>query len=194
MSFPDIFETDKNNIPTDHLCQGDIFTRFEDRRLPPVDPIEVGFMVLNYTCDLINLKDITYICICPIFKIDVLIESYLKAHPKKSEDNLKSLLIDNINILFNNKKKFFYFLPSIAEFEDSPAFADLSQISKLPIEIINDILDHRIGVLKNPWREKLGWMSGNIFNRVAIPDINKNVGKEFVEAYEFIQKFFSLRE
>ena len=60
----------RDNIPN-HLCQGDIFIRFPNKKLPNIEPKEVGFMVLNYTCDLKNYKDLNYISFCPIFKLNI---------------------------------------------------------------------------------------------------------------------------
>ncbi len=71
-----------SEIDTAHLYQGDIFKRFdaeyEKNVLPIVNTPELAFMVLNYTCDLINTKDLSNIFICPICKLNVLIEETLK--------------------------------------------------------------------------------------------------------------------
>jgi len=44
--------------------------------------------------------------------------------------------------------------------------------------------------LEKPWREKLGWMTGNLFNRIALEDIKNTVTEQFIEKNEVIKIFF----
>jgi len=191
MEYPNMFEILRKNIPP-YLCQGDLFLRFGGNILPPVSPKEVGFMVLNYDCDLINQKELNYICICPIFNIEVLLKIYvqesLKINPEKSKKNITNQIVKNMDNLFNNKKKYYFFLSPINEFNDTPSFADLLRIYTLPINYLNDIFKSRVKVLKHPWREKLGWKVSYIFHRVALPDIDEEKAQKYVINHDIVKR------
>jgi len=184
-----------SQINITHLYQGDIFVRFDIEKsiLPGVEPPEIAFMVLNYTCDLINKKDLSNVFICPIFKLEVIIDEKLKRlkekYPQKSKDNVIKLLSKFINDIFKYEKKFFFFLVKTPEFEGSHAFADLLRIATIPVIYINDILDNRIKSLKSPWREKLGWKIGYIFNRVGLPDTTTNNIEHYLKSHSVIRSY-----
>jgi len=187
-----------SQIDTSHLYQGDIFTRFDTRFdkkvLPIVDPPEMAFMVLNYTCDLINKKDLSYIFICPIFKLEVIIEETLEAlklkYPNKSKNNIVKELSKFITRILNYEQKFLFFLTNNSEFGGSHAFADLLRIITIPVKYINNILENRIKSLKSPWREKLGWKIGYIFNRVGLPDTTTNNVEDYIKSHSVIRSYF----
>jgi len=180
---------EKDKIPN-YICQGDLFLRFNEEILPPVNPPELAFMILNNTCDLIHQEDLEFICICPVFNIEVIIQAFLNKSEKKVKENILNGLRSKLIELSNNKKKFFFFLSPILEHKFPPAFADFSQISRISKEHLQNILRNRISVLKNPWREKLGWMIGNVFNRVAIEDVNIEVIDNYINKDEVLNNFF----
>lgn len=184
-------------IDTTHLYQGDIFKRFDaeykKKVLPYVNPPELAFMVLNYTCDLVNPKDLSYIIICPIFKLKVLIEGTLKGliskYPDKEKRNIVKELSSFIKRILNYEQKFIFFLTNSTEFEGSHAFADLLRIATIPIKYINIVLDNRIKSLKSPWREKLGWKIGYMFNRVGLPDTTSNNVEDYLKSHSIIRSY-----
>lgn len=190
-----------SQINTTHLYQGDIFTRFDiefkKTILPAVEPPEIAFMVLNYTCDLINKKELSNVFICPIFKLEVIIDETLKGlkekHPEKSKDNVIKLLSKFIGDISKYEKKFFFFLTKTPEFEGSHAFADLLRITTIPVEYINNILEKRIKSLKSPWREKLGWKIGYLFNRVGLPDITTSSVEDYLKNHSIIRSYLDER-
>lgn len=51
-----------------------------------------------------------------------------------------------------------------------------------------DLKNARIGRLKSPFRNKLGWLAGNLFSRVDTPDWPEEIGKK--EADKKVEKIF----
>jgi hypothetical protein len=186
MNFPNIFKDKKPS----HLCQGDIFKKINTEDvLPPSSAYQVGYMILNNTCDLIHLKDLAYLSICPIFKISIIIEEYIKANAKREKKNIIESLSNKLYSLSNNKKKIYFFIPTISSLGDTPNIADISQIIKISTKYKLEILENRIKVIKSPWREKLAWKIANLFNRVALPDINREVIDKTILKSEILDKF-----
>ncbi len=190
-----------SQINATHLYQGDIFARFdnefEKQVLPDVEPSEIAFMVLNYTCDLINKKDLSHVFICPIFKLEVVIGETLKIlkekHPQKSKDTVIKFLIKKISEIFKYEKKFFFFLAKTPEFEGSHAFADLLRIATIPVEYIKNILESRIKSLKSPWREKLGWKMRYLINRVGLTDTTNSSIEDYLKNHSVIRNYLNER-
>lgn len=190
-----------SEIDTAQLYQGDIFRRFDNEFekpiLPKVKPPEIAFMVLNYTCDLIDRKDLSNIFLCPILKIDVIIAITLEGlklkYPKRSKDKIINQLKQLISDILNYKKKFVFFLTKIPEFEGSHAVADLLRTTSIPVEYFNNILRNKIKSLKSPWREKLGWKIGYIFNRVGLPDTTTSSVEDYVRNHSVIRNYLDER-
>ncbi len=186
-----------SEINKTHLYQGDIFKRFEVENapniLPLIRPPEIALMVLNYTCDLISKKDLKTIYYCPVFKFDVVIKETLeglkKKHPKKGKDNILGMLNNKIASICDYEAKFHFFLPKTSEFGDSEGFADLLNIRTIPVKFDKYILENRIKSLKSPWREKLGWKIGYIFNRIGLPDVTSTKISDFLKNHNLIKSY-----
>jgi len=190
MSYPDIYYAKKEN---ELLSQGDIFVRFEDKIIPKSEQKELGFIILTYTCDLEHLEDLNYILICPIFDFDNLIEMFIKKHEDKTLLKVQIALESIMKSLFNNDMRFYFFLSPIPEVSINPAYAHLEQITKIPTQYMEKLIENRKISLKTPWREKLGWMTGNLFNRIGTEDIDKGISKEFVQTNEIFKDFIEIR-
>jgi len=175
----------------ENLCQGDIFIRFDDTDvIPPVFPKEVGFIVLSYTCDLEHYEKLPSIYCSPIFNLDNLIPRLIDEQKdikktEKIESNLKSI----INSILNNQHKFYFFLTPISELTNIPMFVHLGRIFTINILYIEKIKTNRIAGLSSPWREKLGYKIGHIFNRIAIESIDSKISNSYVDNNEIICGF-----
>jgi len=190
MSFPGMYYV-KNSEEESILSQGDIFRRFEVKDLPKKsEDVELGFILLTYSCDLEHPEDINYILVCPVLDFNILIKKFLEKNKTKSIIKIKDALTSKINKLFNNDSRFYFFLSPIPNISQYPAYADLQQIIKIHKKYSKEIIANRIISLKNPWREKLGWMTGNLFNRIATLDIRKDTKDNFIEGNEPIIAFF----
>lgn len=171
MTFPNMYLT--RDMPG-HLCQGDIFSRFDDPVLPLTNPEASGFLVLTYTCDLENPDDISFISVCPVFSLNHIRKKLMEQYKVRAPQNLKEAVGNHLHDIAKNKKRFHFFLSPATDFSKTPAYADLAQIFSIPKRYIPTVVGKRICGLKNPWREKLGFMVGYLYNRVATKDIDKN--------------------
>lgn len=190
MSYPDMYKVKKK---TESLSQGDIFLRFENKVIPKSEEKELGFIILTYTCDLEHPDDLNYILFCPIFDFDILIEKYLELNKNKTITNINEYLIRIVNNLFSNGTRYYFFMSPIPDLRKNPAYAHLEQITKIHKKFINDLIQNRTISLKKPWREKLGWMAGNLFNRIALEDIDNNLPNQYIQASDSFKNFIEMR-
>lgn len=172
-----------------HLQQGDIFRRFERKELPRCHPEEAGFITLTYTCDLANPKDLHFICFCPIFELDILINRLLEIYKDKSPENIKMSIKNKIHEISNNIYRFHFFLSPNSEFKGQPAYADLGQIYNIPVDYMQLVLKKRKLSLSNPWIEKLGFMIGHLFNRVATENIDQSLTEHYINNNKILEEF-----
>lgn len=175
-----------------YLAQGDIFKRFNGTALPRFsNPNQLGFMVLTYTCDLISPEDLTYIAFCPVINLKGLLKIFIKANKRKNRENLENIVSKRIFQITSNKTRHYFFLSPFPELSDIPAYADLTQIYSVEKDYLKNILENRIKSLSSPWREKLGFMAGYLYNRVAIDDVDKEAINEYVSISnkEFIDQY-----
>lgn len=64
-------------------------------------------------------------------------------------------------------------------------YANLEQLYSLPISNIDKILKFRKVSLKNPWVEKLGYMLGHCFNRIATDNYSKaDIDELYINEYK----------
>lgn len=185
MPYPEMYIDDSHV----NLTQGDVFSRFETKLLPRTDPEELGFMVLTYTCDLVNRKNLSFIHICPVFSIEVIIADYIDINKERSEENLRKGLKDKIYDISQFIPRNYFFLAPNPVFNNLPAYAEIGQIWNLPIEYYDEIKSNRLVSLFSPWREKLGWKLGYLFNRIALEDVKKEEIESFIDNNEVLIEF-----
>ena len=190
MSYPDMYKKKKK---TESLSQGDIFSRFDNKAIPKSEEKELGFIILTYSCDLEHPKDMNYVLFCPIFDFDILIEKYLELNKNKTITNINENLIRHVNNLFSNDTRYFFFMSPIPNLRKNPAYAHLEQITKIHKGFINDLIQNRTIGLRKPWREKLGWMVGNLFNRIALEDTDSNLPNQYIQASDSFKSFIGMR-
>lgn len=191
MSYPTMYMSDE---PPDHLCQGDIFQRFSDTVLPKSELEDSGFMVLTYTCDLKNPEDLSHISVCPIFEFEHMAHRLAQKLKDKTKKKLETIITNQLHRIAQNRRKFYFFLAPTLNLIEKPTYANLSQINSVRKEYIPDLLDNRICCLTSPWREKLGFMLGYIYNRVATANIDKDPIEKYVsdtkdEIHLFLKDF-----
>lgn len=173
-----MYETE--DLP-EHLSQGDVFSRFEGAVLPRTDPEAAGFLVLTYTCDLVRPDDISYVCICPVFKLDTVRKALLSKHKAKSKKNREAAIANHLHDLAQNKKRYFFFLSPPPNLGGNPLYADLGQVFSVSKRYISHMISQRCCSLRSPWREKLGFMLGYLYNRVATEDIQRDAIADYLD-------------
>ena len=178
--------TDKK---TNHLYQGDIFLKFEDDFFSTRDPEEIAYLVISYTCD-IYLKKLNHICFTPIFKFEKIVSGLIDENKKKKErSKFENAIIDRIDQIINNNQPTSFFLSPNPIFDNQPVYSDLGQILYLEFEKKDKILNSRIKSLTNPWRERLGYKTGYLFNRVALPNIERDTTIQYFKSNELVKAF-----
>lgn len=175
------------------LSQGDIFSRFDDKIIPKSEEEELGFIILTYTYDLEHPDDLSYILFCPVLDFDILIKKYLEINKNKKLTNINEMLMSKVNNIFSNDNRYHFFLSPIPKVCKNPAFAHLEQITKISKKYMDNLLKNRKISLKKPWREKLGWMVGNLFNRIALKDIEKNLPSQYIQSSDSFKIFIEIR-
>ena len=184
----------------EYLCQGDIILNYITDSLFIFEPQKFykGLLVISFTCDLKH-EDLRYIKVCPIFSFELLIKilfqkfenecanSKEKNKPNCIRKNILNFLGEHI---FNYKDYKYFFLIPNSDLENEALFADLDQITNIPIKEYNDLIKHRKKSLENPWIEKLGFQIGHQFNRIAIDEISDNFIEDFLQSncYPIINK------
>lgn len=173
-----------------YLCQGDIILNFPLDSLQTFEPKKYykGILILSFTCDLKNDK-LQFINYCPIYSLTHRIIEFhevlkndkkVKKGIRKRETEgqnphdyiagkVKGLLSEICN--YNMRNIFYLKKDSIFKEE---CYANLEQIYSIPKENEAEIKKCRVTSLTNPWIEKLGYMLGYCFNRVAIKEIEKS--------------------
>lgn len=183
-----------------YLCQGDIIVGYSSEKLLTFDQTPVGYIVLNYTCDLKQNEDLRSLLIAPIIKMDFFFDGIIKAvengyiKQKKSKGQKlprkKKIIIQFFTALFQRFEQFskyeghsFYLLfPN--SFFDYFSLVDITNIINLDTKELNELIKFRKCSLCEPWKEKLGFMVGSIFNRIAVDDPDEGDFKlmnDFVE-------------
>lgn len=192
--FPDIFcEPEKKT----HIFQGDIIKYINYINTKQEN---LGFIILSNSCDLENLKNKTVISIAPLFPFNFVFDDMLSEalnRTKKKLDTLKSSkeVIEHFTNLVsqyiydesNYKKKYTFFISPLSEFDNKPTIAHIEHITSIKITELKIILQNRIISIKPPWREKLAFKTGYIYNRIATytPEF-KDIKKWWISTYKEI--------
>jgi len=195
--FPDIFCDPEKKT---QIFQGDII---KYKNYINTKQENLGFIILSNSCDLENLKRKRVISIAPIFPFnfvfdDIINEAFKRTKKKvgnfnsskEIEENFTNLVSQSIYDESNYKKKYTYFISPLSEFDNKPTIVYIEHITSINITELKTIFDHRIISIKPPWREKLGFKTGNIYNRIATytPKV-KDITKWWTSTYhEILEK------
>jgi len=192
--FPDIFcDPEKKS----QIFQGDII-KYKNY----INTIKenLGFIILSNSCDLENLKNKKVISIAPIVPFNFVFDDMVKEAFKRTKNKVRTLksskeVIENFTDLVsqsiynesNYKKKYTFFISPLLEFDNKPTIAYIEHIASIKITELETIFKHRITSIKPPWREKLGFKAGNIYNRIATytPKV-KDIKKWWTSTYKEI--------
>lgn len=181
--FPSIYV--KDNLK-EHLFQGDLIIDYESRMIPTYEPPALGLIVLSESCDLEHGGRITYISFSPVYQLEVFVrnaaEGFIERRGRDAGfdsllDSIRNRMFDLVNYVSKNN----FFLPPDEVLGGSAAFSSIEQISHIPMSYADRFLKRRKSSLKSPWREKLGFKTGYLFNRVATHTPDKEDLKEWVE-------------
>ena len=174
--------------PLPKISQGDIFLPEKDK-LRDIFGISkdvplVGLIILSNTCDIKHLH-VERVCVSPIFPLKYLLDSLFKkrkSEGKKAGKKWKRGFIDNLAKY--NSKIYFYLEKNSKDkiSNDSVAFIEIILNFRLA-DVSNIISETKLCSLKSPWREKLGWSVGNLYNRVSLKDYPSGHAKRLISSH-----------
>jgi len=181
----------------EELSQGDIIVGYESIKLLKFDDSVKGLMILNYSCDLNNNGDLRTIILAPIAGIEIILDEFISGLREKLKESItetskfsessfrkkiKKAIQDRMLQLTKFEGHSFFLLYPDDKFIDEYSIVDITNLINVGAEEIENISKFRKASLKHPWREKLGYMLGNLFNRIALDDElnqdDQNVVKE----------------
>jgi len=154
------------------INQGDIFELNSNelkKYLKIISDKPLKFIVLSNSCDIYqeNKNKITNICISEIRNVKDLIIGKNSEEKQRLAQNL-SKYNDKVYFFLPNKKKIIGSSIAKLDANNSYLFKKLKEI----------ILKKRLIGLNPPYREKLGWAVGNLFNRIALEHNEKKFENE----------------
>lgn len=135
-------------------------------------------IILSYSCDIEQSKNksehnkkIKYISFSPIIPLNYFVDE-LKKQRKLTEidEKIKSLVKE----LINYRMPKYFFIPKIIRFGiRKDGIVQLDNVITLPFDEMYPIIEKdRLCSLNSPLREKLGYMTGYMYNRIALEDKN----------------------
>lgn len=202
--FKNVSEIDRSS-----LCQGDVISRSQEveARISEAHqyyasaPDYTHFVVITQSCDLVRRRgnfNAPYITIAAAKPFKKTIKDFLGGQQKNVDGSSFSYVSASvlgkakqlIERHINNTEPEFFFLPSSGH-PDIPE--DLVVFLRLTIALRKDHYDAlataKIAELADVFQAKLGWLKGNIYSRVATPDIEersvngKEIKKQFYSKY-----------
>lgn len=179
----------------DDLFQGDIISRSNElvgmlRGVFPYfcDERYIGFLVTTQSCDLVrrgtNPCKAKYISLAVIREVRPLLPEMLEElcgtgvrgiYKKESRFVAEQLLVRIIN-QNEQARGVFYLHPDADAGIATPSVALLRVTFSLRRQHYDLLMDSRCGRMQGEFANKLGWLSGNLFSRVATPDWNDQEG------------------
>ena len=173
----------------DHLAQGDVLTAFEADIIPKFRPRPIAYVITSNSCDLMNTEGTTFVSAIPAYPLQVwatvVIEQKRRRATKAgraiSRKDLEDALFGRLDSLVNYEDKRCFFIPPHASIEPGGAFGSLEQIFAVSMAHYPLLMANRIATLESPWKELLGFKMGHLFNRVAVPSIEKQASREWLE-------------
>lgn len=190
--FPDMFEK-VDEEDKEYLFQGDVIS---ECGLLQEDPISesglisstpsarhLGYLIASNSCDLRRLEDKRVISLVPIYPFGYTLKNMIESatkrviaqknrHQKEGMDyDPESTLCSEVaGLIFseaNYARKYTFFISPLEKFDNLPSIAFIEVVRSINKVSQKRLLEHRIVSLRNPWREQLGCMMGNLYNRIA---------------------------
>lgn len=185
-----------DSIDKNSLCQGDIIQRTPELAETLSQAHDyygqaddyTHFVVLTQSCDLVRRSgriNAPYITLAAARPLTVVIAKFLNSninHIDKSDIRVMKLssrkrLEEKLERLIHNTDDGLFYIPEDG-CETIPE--DLCVFLHLSVALRTDhyqtILNNKIAEIDDVFRAKIGWLTGNIYSRVATPDV-----EEFVE-------------
>ncbi|MGM0584953.1 MAG: hypothetical protein ACQEUZ_09920 [Pseudomonadota bacterium] len=143
------------------------------------------FVILTQSCDLVRRgQDIKapYVTIAAARPLSVVVEKFVSSHIEDvhgtvlAKTSARRRLEEKLERIIHNTEDGLFFLPKDgcdALNEDLCVFLHLS--IALRTSHYNTLLENKIAEIDDVFRAKLGWLAGNIYSRVATPDIEEYV-------------------
>ena len=198
-----LFAKDEEFCPT-QLGQGDLLIRTEEISSVLSEAHQYyaeaetysHFIVVTQSCDLVRRgkkPKASYITIAAVRPASVLIDRYMAklAFLWKGTENVglydigkRELAQQFLERLLNNEEKGYFFLkagshPSVVH--DLCAFLPLS--IALKTDHYDALLKAKVAQLDSVFAAKLGWLVGNLYSRVATPDLEERGMQDVKEAF-----------
>lgn len=164
-----------------YLFQGDIISKCGLISTPENE--HTGCLIASNSCDLQRLKEKTVISLVPVYPFRRQLKRMIEIATKKvicqkdkhelegRDYDVESMLCSRVaELIFpeaNYARKYTFFISPLEEFGNLPSTAFIEDVKSINKEYNKRLLEHRIVSLRNPWREKLGYMVGNLYNRVG---------------------------
>ena len=181
---------DQNN-----LCQGDVIRRTPELAEAICQAHDYygraedysHFVVLTQSCDLVRRRGqvkAPYLTLTAARPMRVVVDKFISQHVSQVEgsnlriikNSAKRRLEEKLERLIHNTDDGLFFLPQDG-CEEIPE--DLCAFLHLSIALRTDhyetILRAKVAEIDDVFRAKLGWLAGNIYSRVATPDIEEHI-------------------
>lgn len=179
--FPDMFEK-VDEEDKEHLFQGDVISECGLISSTP-SAGHLGYLIASNSCDLRRLESKKIISLVPIYPFGYTLKNMIETatnrviaqknkHQKEGTDyDAESTLCSEVaGLIFseaNYARKYTFFISPLGKFDNLPSIAFIEVVKSINKKFKERLLEHRIVSLRNPWREQLGCMMGNLYNRIA---------------------------
>lgn len=205
----DFIFKDSAELNNQALTQGDVIGRSQNviERIGQAhqyyaDPAHYShFMVLTQSCDLVKRQGrikAPYITIAAVKPFSKTMGSFFDVNLKTIEgssftfhsESLKAKAKQLVERHINNTEPEFFFLPKSGHPslpEDLVVFLRLT--IALRTEHYDALAEAKIAELSDVFQAKLGWLKGNIYSRVATPDIEERDAYASKTKNEFYSKY-----
>ncbi|HAU1874563.1 TPA: hypothetical protein ACF5XO_000685 [Legionella pneumophila] len=151
-----------------------------------IKPYEIRYlMVINQSCDLVNNNErkpkSEHINLCVVSKFSRYLDRIKTKYIKKKIKNhiiIEEVIYQEIKqkiarLINNSESKEHFFLPRIDPFKENMV-AVLSFSYPFRCKHYDLIKKNRVLSLKPEFQAKVGYLIGNLYNRIATPDLNCN--------------------
>lgn len=191
----DFIFRDIAHLSTEELSQGDVIRRtgevnecIEGAHLLDADASDcTHLVVITQSCDLVKRRLKTeHITLAAAKPFSVAIENYFRQNAKSIDGSdfsyyptkMQNQALQLVERHLNNTEKDFFFLPA-SDRHGIPK--DLAVYLRLTITLeskhYETLADAKIAELADIFRAKLGWLVGDMYSRVATPDLDEQGSK-----------------
>ena len=203
----DFIFNDIANLSTEELAQGDVIRRTEEvneciegAHLLGEDTSDcTHLVVITQSCDLVKRRlKAEHITLAAAKPFSVAMESYFRQNARSIDGSefsyyptrMQNQALQLVERHLNNTEKDFFFLPASYRHGISK---DLAVYLRLTITLETNhyetLADAKIAELADVFRAKLGWLVGDMYSRVATPDLDEQGAKGSKMKKEFYDRY-----